>query len=49
MHEAITKGNLNIIKLLLRNANIDVDVTDKQGKKPVELSDNKDIIALFNQ
>ncbi|KAK8860425.1 LON peptidase N-terminal domain and RING finger protein 2 [Tritrichomonas musculus] len=48
LHNAVSKGNIDIIKILLGNKNIDVNVTDKQGRKPVELTDNDEIKALFN-
>ncbi|KAK8839044.1 hypothetical protein M9Y10_032510 [Tritrichomonas musculus] len=48
LHNAVSKGNLDIIKLLLGNKSIDINIVDKQGKKPIELSNKKEVISLFN-
>ena len=47
LHNAVRKGNVDIIKLLLGNKNVDVDVIDKQGRKPIELTKNEEIINVF--
>ena len=49
LHNAVSKGNIDITKLLLSNKNIDINATDKQGKKPIELTNNEEIKSLFNQ
>ena len=48
LHEAVAKGNVHIVKLLLGNKNIDVNIIDKQGRKPADLSTKEEIIALIN-
>ena len=47
LHNAVRKGNVDIIKLLLGNKNVDVNVIDKQGRKPIELTKNEEIINVF--
>lgn len=47
LHNAVRKGNVDIIKLLLGNKNVDVNVIDKQGRKPIELTKNEEIINAF--
>ena len=49
LHMAVAKGKIKIIKLLLSNKNIDINITDKQGRKPIELTHKEKIISLFNQ
>lgn len=49
LHLAVVKGNIDIIELLLSHKNIDVNITDKQGRKPIELTHKEEIISLFNQ
>lgn len=48
LHLAVSKGKIKIIKLLSQKS-IDVNITDKQGRKPIELTHNEKILSLFNQ
>ncbi|KAK8888254.1 hypothetical protein M9Y10_039319 [Tritrichomonas musculus] len=47
LHIAVKKENVKIINLLVCNANIDFEVTDKQGKKPIDITDNDTIKSLL--
>jgi acyl-CoA-binding protein len=49
LHYAVSCEHFDIVKLLLNNKNINVDLMDNDGSKAVELTDNKDIIEIFNQ
>ncbi|KAK8897751.1 hypothetical protein M9Y10_015716 [Tritrichomonas musculus] len=49
LHCAVSNGNLDIIKLLLKHKNIDINDIDKQGKKAIELTNNNEIISLFDE
>ena len=41
--------NLEIIKILLESKDIDVNITDSYGKKPIDYSKNDEIIKLLSQ
>ena len=47
LHLAVEKNYIKIIKILLAHKNIDVDIEDKQGKKPIDYTSNNDIIKLL--
>ena len=47
LHFAVKKGNIEIINLLVSNANIDFEVTDKQGKRPIDITNNDTIKPLL--
>ena len=49
LHRSVFKGKLDIIKLLLSQKNIDTNIKNKQGKKPMELNHKKKVLSLFNQ
>ena len=41
--------NIDIIKILLNQKNIDLDAEDNEGRTPIELTNNEQIIKLFNK
>ena len=47
LHLAAQQGDIEIIKLLLRVKNIDINIEDEQGKKPIDYSKNDEIRKLF--
>lgn len=47
LHLAVKKENVEIINLLVSNANIDFEVTDKQGKRPIDITNNDTIKPLL--
>lgn len=49
LHIAVSKGNLNIIKTLLTNKNININATDNKERKPIELSEDKEIRSMLSQ
>lgn len=48
LHIAVKNGNVEIVKLLLENDNIDVDATDEQGRKAIDISSNQSITDLLS-
>ena len=48
LHFAVEKGNLEIIKLLLKNKTIDTRVEDDQGRKPIDYAPNNEIQKLLD-
>lgn len=48
LHNAVKKGDVNIVKLLLKNKNIDVYETDSQGREPAEFCTDE-LSVLFDQ
>ena len=49
LHLAVEKGNLEIIKLLLKKEDIDVNIEDSHGKKPIDYSQNYEIKQLLSK
>lgn len=49
LHLAVEKGDISIIKKLLSYKGIDVNIKDSLGKKPIEYTNDEQIIQLFNQ
>ena len=49
IHNAVSKGNMKIIQVLLNHKDIDINSIDKQMRKPIELSTNEDVRSLFNE
>ena len=49
LHFAVEKGNIEIIKLLMSNKNINVNLKNKNGEKPIDLTTNIKIKKLFNE
>lgn len=49
LHYSIEMKNTQIIRLLLKQKSIDVDVVDENGKKPIDCTDDKRIKKLFNK
>ena len=47
LHNAVAKEDLSAIKCLLNNKNIDVNIIDKQGRKPIELTNKNEIKSIF--
>ena len=43
LHLAVNIGNLKIIKLLLEKKDIDTNIEDEQGKKPIDYSQKNEI------
>ena len=48
MHLAVENEFLEIIKLLLKNKGIDIDVNDNKGRKPIDYAINNEIKQLLN-
>lgn len=48
LHLAVKKGNIEIIKKLLKQ-DVQINAIDEEGKKPVDYTDDPNIIALFNR
>ena len=49
MHLAIQNNNVEIVKLLLEKKDIDINIEDNQGKKPIDYSNNDEITQLLTQ
>ena len=49
MHLAVEIGNLGIIKLLLEKKDIDINIKDSHGKKPIDYSENHEIKQLLSK
>ena len=47
MHLAVKKNNLEVIQLLLKNEEININIKDKQGKKPIDYTKNNKIKKLL--
>lgn len=47
LNQAVLNEFVDIIKLLLNNKNINLNITDESKKKPIELIDNEEIISLM--
>ena len=48
LHLAVQREYIDIIKLILQNKDVNVDIEDDQGKKPIDYTTNSQIIQLFN-
>ena len=48
MHLAVEKGYLEIIKLLLKNKRINININDNNDKKPIHYATNNEIKQLLN-
>lgn len=48
LHLAVINGNLEVIKVLLNYKNININLRDDKGKKPIDYTDNDEIKQLFN-
>lgn len=49
LHLAVQNNSTDIVKLLLENKKIDIDIEDSHGKKPLEYSKNDEIRQLLNK
>ena len=49
MHHAVKIDSPEIVKILLESKDIDVNITDSYGKKPIDYSKNDEIIKLLSQ
>lgn len=49
LHVAVIKENTEIINLLVSNAYIDFEVTDKKGKRPIDITNNDTIKSLLTK
>ena len=49
LHYAVSCEHLNLIKYLLSLKNLNIDLADNENQKPVDLTQNKEILACFNQ
>ena len=47
MHLAVEKGYYIIIKLLLKNKDINIHIKDDKGRQPVDCGENYDIKQLL--
>ena len=47
LHIAVKNENILVIKLLLKCQKINSNIKDKQGKRPVDLTENQKIKSLF--
>lgn len=48
LHLAVENKNVKIIQLLLSDKKIDINTKDENGKIPIEYTENKEIIEMFN-
>ena len=49
LHLVVEKEYIEIIKLLLKNKYIDVNIKDNQGRKPIDCTTNYIIKKLLNR
>ena len=49
LHLAVKIRNLKIIKLLLKKKDIDINIEDNHGKKPIDYSENHEIKQLLSK
>ena len=49
LHLAVQNKNIDIIEILINQKNIDLDAEDNEGRTPIKLTKNKQIIKLFNK
>ena len=49
LHLAVYNNNVDIVKILLNQKNIDLNAKDNDGKTPIELTNNKEILNLLNK
>ena len=49
LHLAVEIGKSEIIKLLLEKEEIDINIEDSHGKKPIDYSDNHEIKQLLSK
>ena len=49
LHLAVHNNNVDIVKILLNQKNIDLNAKDNDGKTPIELTNNMEILNLFNK
>ena len=49
LHLAAEIGNLEIIKLLLEKKEIDINIEDSHGRKPIDYSINNEIKQLLSK
>ena len=47
LHIAVKNKNIEVLKLLLENENIDFNVKDSNGKTPIEVTDDEKIRKLI--
>ena len=47
MHLAVEKGNLEIVKLLIKNKRIDINTKDGENRKPIDYATNDEIKQLL--
>lgn len=47
LHIAVENSDTEIIKTLLENKNINIDATDEQGRKPIDLTNDQEIKSLL--
>ena len=48
LHLAVEKENKEIIRLLLKRNDIDTNIEDSQGRKPIDYSSNDEIRLLLS-
>ena len=49
LHLATRIGNSTILKLLLKKKEVDINIKDSQGKKPIDYSENTEIKQLLSK
>lgn len=49
LHLAVLMKNIEIIKLLLNHDGIDINAVNKDGKKPIDYTDDDEIKKLINE
>ena len=49
LHLAVEIGNLEITKLLLEKKEIDINIKDSHGKKPIYYAVKREIIKLLSK
>ena len=48
LHHAVKKENIEIIKLLLENNEINIHIKDDHHKEPIEYTNNNEIKQMLN-
>ena len=49
LHIAVLNHRINIISILLKNKNIDINAKNNEGNTPIQCTDDEQIIQLYNQ
>ena len=47
LHLAVERQNIEIVRLLLKNKNININIKDEQGRKPIDYTTHNEIKQLL--